>query len=51
MKELTIQKWLELYEEGLLSNVICVKDKIYGRTSYQQAKKPERYIVVWASVP
>lgn len=51
MREISIQEFIEDYAEALISDVVVVKNRIYGRSVKGQADNPDRYEVVWAAIP
>lgn len=51
MQKITLAKFLEGYEKGYITEVVYVKNKIYGKDPRGQANEPKPYKVVWADVP
>lgn len=50
MREVTKVEFLNLYEQGLIFEVVNVGDRVIGRSVKGQADNPDRYEVVWCSV-
>lgn len=46
MKQISLAKFLEGYEKGCISDVVFLKDKIYGKDSRALGS----YDIVWAVV-
>lgn len=51
MEELTIANFIQGYEDGYITDVIVVKDKIYGKDPRGMAEQSKRYKVVFAVIP
>ena len=51
MEQITIAKFLEGYEEGYITDIVSVKDKVYGKDPRGQANKPKPYKIVWVAIP
>ena len=51
MRQITLAEFLDLYEDGLVFEVVNVKDRVIGRSVKGQAANPKRYEVVYALLP
>ena len=51
MRLITITQFLDMYENGQLTEVVFVKDKVYARSTLGQADNPAGYEIVYAVVP
>lgn len=54
MQELSIQTFISGYEDGSITDVVVIKDKIYGKQLRYASKIPSSqrppYRVVWATL-
>lgn len=50
MRQITKAEMLDLYEEGMLSEVVNVKDKVIARSVKGQGDNPNGYEVVFANI-
>jgi len=55
MIEITLANFIQKYEEGRVSDIIVIKDRIYGKESSWASKIPSKqrppFRIVWALVP
>lgn len=51
MKQITIAEFLAGYEEGYITDVVAVGNKIYGKDPRGMADSVKTYDVVWATIP
>lgn len=50
MREITKQEFLEGYEQGLITEVVSVGNRVYGRNVKGQGDNLQGYEVVYANV-
>lgn len=53
MRQITLQEFLEGYEAGLITEVVCIdsQKRIYGRSVKGMVDRSEPYEIVWAQLP
>jgi len=50
MEKITISEFLSGYEEGYITDIVSIKDKVYGKDPRGQAHKTKRYKIVWSVI-
>lgn len=50
MRKITLAEFVDGYEKGYITDIVFVKNKIYGKDPRGMADKPEVYAVVWSDV-
>ena len=48
MRQITLSEFQRLYEDGYVSEIVTLKDRIFGRSIKGQADNPKRHEVVFA---
>lgn len=51
MQHVDILDFLAGYEDGYISDVVFIKDKVYGKDPRGMSESGRTYKVVWADVP
>lgn len=51
MKKLTIQELLEGYELGYITDIVTIRNRVYGKDPRGMAEEEKSFQVVWAEIP
>jgi len=51
MKEITLAEFIEGYEQGYITDVVAIKDKVYGKDPRGMADSEKQFEVVFAVIP
>jgi len=51
VRQITVAEFIDGYEKGLISDIVVVKDKIYGKSVKGMATSDASFETVWALIP
>lgn len=51
MKQITVQEFVQAWRDGYISDIVVLRDRVYGRSVKGQAGTPRGHEIVYADIP